>query len=140
MTENNIKVFEYPDFGIIRTIEEDGKVLFCASDVAKALGYAKPNNAVSAHCRYPVKRGAPHPQNPNKQIKMLFISEGDVYGLIIHSRLPSAPQFENWVCNEILPSIHSRGVYAVEELLNDPDFAIKTFKALKEERERVKAL
>ena len=85
-----IQAFESPEFGTVRTLEEGGKVLFCAHDVATALGYQKPQNAIATHCRYALKRGIPHPQVPDKSIEMLFIPEGDVYRLIVHSDLPSA--------------------------------------------------
>jgi len=120
-----LKVFENEKFGQVRIIEEDGKPLFCAYDIAKALGYAKPRNAVLDHCRYALKRGAPHPQSPNKQIELTFIPEGDVYRLIAHSKLPSAEQFEKWVFDEVLPFIRKNGGYIVgqndmtpEELLS----------------------
>lgn len=53
---NQLKIFEHPKFANIRTITEDGKTLFCGSDVAKALGYKRPNEAITAHCRGTVKR------------------------------------------------------------------------------------
>ena len=56
---NQVQVFENEQFGKVRIIDEDGKVLFCGSDVAKALGYARPNDAVSRHCRATVKRSSP---------------------------------------------------------------------------------
>ena len=61
--ENELMIFNNPEFGEIRTIEEDGKVLFCGSDVAKALGYSKPQNAIDRHCKCPetgrkTRRGA----------------------------------------------------------------------------------
>ena len=93
MTENNktmVTVFESKDFGKVRTVDIDNKIYFCGSDVAKALGYARPNDSISAHCRCTVKHSIPHPQSKNKEIEMLFISEGDVYRLIAHSKLPSA--------------------------------------------------
>ena len=64
---NEIKIFNNPDFGEIRTIEEEDNILFCGSDVAKALGYSRPSDAITAHCRYTVKRSTPHPQAKNKQ-------------------------------------------------------------------------
>ncbi len=112
---SNIEIFQNEEFGEIRTIEEEGKVLFCASDVAKALGYEKPNNAVSAHCRSTLKRGIPHPQSIGKTIDVLFIPEGDVYRLITHSKLPSAEKFEAWVFDEVLPAIRKTGGYIAGE-------------------------
>ena len=84
---NELQIFQNEEFGEIRTIEEDGKVLFCASDVAKALGYARPNDAVTAHCRATVKHSTPI---SGKIQEINFIPEGDVYLLITHSKLPSA--------------------------------------------------
>lgn len=117
MTENNktmITVFESKDFGKVRTVDIDNKIYFCGSDVAKALGYARPNDSISAHCRYAVKHSIPHPQSKNKEIEMLFISEGDVYRLIAHSKLPSAEHFESWIFYEVLPTIHRTGSYIME--------------------------
>ncbi len=54
---SDVQILKNEQFGEIRTIEENGKVLFCGSDIAKALGYAKPNNAISAHCKGTLKRG-----------------------------------------------------------------------------------
>ena len=105
---NELQIFQSEEFGEIRTIEEDGKVLFCASDVAKALGYEKPNNAVATHCRATLKRGTPI---SGKIQEINFIPEGDVYRLITHSKLPSAEQFESWVFDEVLPAIRKTGGY-----------------------------
>ena len=112
---NMIRIFENEEFGSVRTFEEQGKVLFCGSDIAKALGYSKPNNAISAHCRCALKRGIPHPQSTEKTIIMTFIPEGDVYRLISHSRLPSAEKFESWIFDEVLPTIWRTGGYVSNE-------------------------
>ena len=112
---NEVRIFENEMFGTIRTLEENGKVLFCGSDIAKALKYAKPINAVTAHCRCTLKRGIPHPQAPDKKIDMIFVSEGDVYRLITHSRLPAAEEFESWVFDDILPTIRRTGGYVANE-------------------------
>lgn len=137
---NEIQIFTNEQFGEIRTVEENENVLFCGSDIAKALGYVRPNDAVSSHCRYTVKRSIPHPQSVDKQIEMSFIPEGDVYRLIIHSKLPSAEEFEHWVFDEVLPSIRKHGMYAIDELIENPDLGIAALTALKEEREKRKAL
>lgn len=108
---SNLQLIKSEQFGSVRTMEEDGKVIFCGSDVAKALGYARANDAISGHCRYTVKRRIPHPQAPNKTIEMYFIPEGDVYRLITHSKLPTAEQFERWVFDDVLPSIRKTGKY-----------------------------
>lgn len=101
-------IFNNPEFGQIRTIEEDGKVLFYGSDVAKALGYKRPKDAVSAHCKGAVKRRTL--TNGGEQ-EMNFIPEGDIYRLVTRSELPGADQFERWIFDEVLPSIRKNGGY-----------------------------
>lgn len=108
---NDLKIFSNAEFGQIRTVEIEGKVYFVASDVAKSLGYEKPANAVAMHCRYTLKQGIPHPQNPDKKIEVNVIPEGDMYRLIAHSKLESAERFESWVFDEVLPSIRQNGYY-----------------------------
>ena len=78
---NQMEIFKNPEFGSIRVIEENGKYLFSGTDVAAALGYSNPRDAIIRHCRYVVKRDAPHPQSPDRKISMTFIPEGDLYRL-----------------------------------------------------------
>lgn len=114
---NKLQAFANDQFGTVRIIEEDGKVLFCGSDVAKALGYARPNDAVSAHCRATVKRSTPI---SGKMQDINFIAEGDVYRLIVSSKLPKAQEFEVWVFDTVLPEIRKTGGYiAGEERMDD---------------------
>ena len=109
---NAIDKFQSEEFGTLRTMDEDGQTYFCASDVAKALGYAKPNNAIQKHCRScdTPKRGTIVDQLGREQ-EARFIPEGDVYRLIAHSKLPTAERFESWVFDEVLPSIRKHGGY-----------------------------
>ena len=141
---NELKVFNNPEFGEIRTIEENGKVLFCATDIARALGYSNPRDAIKRHCRCVVKRDIPHPQSPEKFIEMLFIPEGDIYRLAAKSELPGAEKFESWIFDEVLPSIRKHGAYMtpekIEEVLLNPDTIINIATQLKEERQRRAAL
>lgn len=138
-----IQVYESGDFGSLRTVEEDGKVMFCATDVAKALGYARPADAVKAHCRGSVNY-RPITDSLGRIQQAKFISEPDVYRLITHSKLPNAERFEAWVFEEVLPSIRSHGGYLtqskIEEALLDPDTVIKLATNLKAEQERRRAL
>ena len=78
------------EFGKLNILVENGKELFPANDAAKLLGYTNPYGAVQKHCRSLLKREVPHPQSPDKKITVNFISEGDLYRLIIRSRLPAA--------------------------------------------------
>lgn len=115
---NALHVFKNSSFGQLRTIEEDGKIFFCATDVAKALGYINPRDAISRHCRGVVKRDAPT-QGGIQAIT--FIPEGDVYRLITHSKLPGAEKFESWVFDEVLPSLRKDGYYSLAPQENKPD-------------------
>lgn len=134
---NELKIFENAEFGQVRTIEIDGKPYFCGSDIAKSLGYSNANDAMGRHCRAIVK----HDTHISGKIqKINFIPEGDIYRLITHSKLPSAEKFESWVFDEVLPSIRKHGMYAIDELINNPDLAIKALTALKDEREKNQAL
>lgn len=131
-----METFSSQEFGSVRIIEEDGKYLFCGIDVASALGYSKPRNAITAHCRYALKQGVPHPQAPDKLMEMFFIPEGDVYRLIVQSKLPSAERFESWVFDEVLPTIRKHGAYVSDNVLNNPDLLEQALNALKAEREK----
>ena len=105
---DELMIFNNSEFGEIRTIEEDGKVLFCGSDVAKALGYKRPADAITAHCKGSVIRRLP--TNGGKQ-DAKFIPEGDIYRLAAKSELPGAERFESWIFDEVLPSIRKTGEY-----------------------------
>lgn len=104
----DISTFNNSEFGEIRTIQNDSGILFCGSDVARALGYARPADAISAHCKGVCV--LPTPSAGGVQ-NTKFITEGDVYRLIAHSKLPGAERFERWVFDEVLPSIRKHGAY-----------------------------
>lgn len=125
---NELMLFDNEEFGEIRGVEIEGKPYVVASDVAKALGYAKPNNAIKQHCKYTLKWGIPHPQNINKTLEVNLIPEGDIYRLIIRSKLPSAQKFEEWVMDEVLPQIRQTGGYI--PLFEEDDDATIMAKAL----------
>ena len=132
---NDLQIFKSDQFGEIRTVEADGKVLFCGADIANALGYTNARKALSDHCKGVTKRDTP----TNGGIQSLsFIPEGDVYRLITHSKLPAAQQFESWVFDEVIPSIRRNGAYmtdsTLEQALTSPDFLIQLATKLKEEK------
>ena len=106
-----LQIFKNDEFGQVRTVEIDGKPYFMASDIAKALGYARPNDAIQQHCRATVK----HRTHISRKMQDVnFIGEGDVYRLITHSKLESAERFESWVFDEVLPSIRKTGGYSMK--------------------------
>ena len=137
---NEIKVFDNPEFGKVRTMEINGEPYFVGKDVAEILGYTKARNAIASHVDSEDKKDAPIQGDLGGTQEMTVINESGLYSLILSSKLPKAKEFKRWVTSEVLPSIRKHGAYAVDELLNDPEFAIKTFTALKEERERSKRL
>ncbi len=136
-----VSTFRNNEFGEIRTIEEDGKILFCGVDVAYALGYLKPRNALNTHCKGALKRGA---LTAGGVQEMTFIPEGDVYRLITKSHLEKAQKFEHWVFDEVLPSIRKHGGYMTKNLLEEsrknPDVLLEFAHRLLEENNRNKEL
>lgn len=138
---NQMEIFSNQEFGSIRTFEQDGKVLFCGKDIAKALGYQRTADAITAHCKGVCV--LPTPSNGGIQ-RMKFIPEGDVYRLIVHSKLPSAERFERWVFDEVLPSIRKHGVYMSDSILDQviqhPEVIYTLAKELVAEREQLEGI
>lgn len=132
---NELKLFENEEFGQVRMVEIDGKPYFVGKDVANALGYSNPRDAISRHCKGVVKHDTPTSSGIQS---ISYINEGDMYRLITHSKLESAERFESWVFDEVLPSIRKHGIYAtdnvINNILNNPDFGIELLTKLKEER------
>lgn len=138
---NELQIFNNPEFGEIRTLDENGVPLFCGNDVAKALGYAVPRKALFDHCKGVLKRNIP--TNGGIQ-EMSFIPESDIYRLVFSSKLPTAEKFTDWVTTEVLPSIRKHGAYmtpdTMQRFIADPDFAIGLLTALKDEQAKSRAL
>ena len=126
--ENMIQVFENKEFGKVRTIEENGKVMFVASDVAKALGYSRPADAITAHCKGAVKHRLP--TNGGMQ-DLKVITESDMYYLVANSKLPAAEKFKSWIfdkistMNKVITIANIRGYISVNGtvMLNAEDVA-----------------
>lgn len=137
---NELKIFKNSEFGEIRTVEIDSEPWFVGKDVAEVLGYSKARNAILAHVDTEDKKDAPIQGDLGGTQNMIIINESGLYSLILSSKLPHAKAFKRWVTSEVLPAIRKHGLYAKEELLDNPDIAIAAFKALKEEREARKAL
>lgn len=139
---NELMIFNNPEFGEVRTLEEDGKVLFCGSDVAKALGYSRPKDAISAHAKGAVKRRT---LTSGGEQEMSFIPESDLYRLVFSSKLPTAEKFTEWVTAEVLPSIRKHGGYVNgQERLSPEELMAKALmvaqKTLAEREARLSAL
>lgn len=131
-----LEIFKNEEFGEVRTVMIDDKPYFVANDIASALGYKRPADAVSAHCKGSVKYR--YLTNGGQQ-EVKIIPEGDVYRLIIKSKLPNAQKFESWVMDEVLPAIRKHGAYmteqTIEKALTSPDFLIQLATQLKQEQE-----
>lgn len=106
-----LQVFESDEFGEVRTVEERGNVLFCGSDIARALGYDQPHKAIKQHCKDDGGMFYTVIDSLGREQQAKFINEGNLYRLIINSKLPTAEKFEAWVFEEVLPSIRKNGGY-----------------------------
>ena len=135
----NLQVFTKDEFGTIRTVQMNNETYFVGKDVAEALGYANPKNAVPTHVSEEDKLST-QIEYAGQRREVTVINESGLYSLIFGSKLESAKRFKHWVTSEILPSIRKHGMYAVDDLINDPDLAIKAFTALREERNKNKLL
>lgn len=121
---NEVQIFENEEFGSVRTVEINGKPYFVGKDVAKALGYKDTVNALKQHCRGVVKHHLT--DSLGREQDAVFIPEGDIYRLVVRSKLPSAERFESWVFDEVLPSIRKNGGYiAGQESLSDDELMAK---------------
>lgn len=137
--ENEITIFSSEQFGEVRTAGTAENPLFCTNDICRALGYANGRDAVAKHCDEGDVAKCDTPTESGTQT-MTYVNESGLYSLIFGSKLASAKQFKKWVTSEVLPSIRKHGMYAtpqtIENLLSDPDNAIKLLQTLKEERQQ----
>lgn len=136
---NELKIFSNSEFGQVRTVTIDNEPWFVGKDVAEALGYERTADAIRQHVEEEDKLTRCFADSGQNR-QMYIINESGLYALIFGSKLESAKRFKHWVTSEVLPSIRKHGVYAVDELINNPEMAIKAFTALKEEREKNKVL
>ena len=138
---NELKIFENEQFGTIRTVEIDNTPYFVGKDVAEALGYAKPENAISAHVDEDDKTTTLiQGTGSNYKSKAVIINESGVYALVFGIKRPKAKEYKHGVTSEVLPAIKKHGVYAVDEVLENPDMLISALQALKEEKAKAKRL
>lgn len=136
---DDIQIFKNEVFGEVRVVGTNEEPLFCAKDVATALGYSDTADAIQRHCKSGKKVFCPH-GNGMGGTNMVYIPEKDVYRLIMRSNLPNAEQFQDWVCDEVLPSIRKHGGYLtpdkIEEVLSNPDTIIRLAMQLKDEQSK----
>nr|DAH34195.1 MAG TPA: repressor domain protein [Caudoviricetes sp.] len=143
---NDIQIFQNPEFGKIRTIDRDGEPWMVGVDVAKALGYAAPRNAIASHVDEEDKTSALiQGTGSNYKSMAILINESGLYSLILSSKLPNAREFKRWVTNEVLPSIRKHGGYiAGQDQLTPEELMAKALqvanKTLAEREARISAL
>lgn len=135
---NELQVFKNAEFGSVRTTIINGEVFFVGKDVAEILGYSNPQKALRDHVDEEDKT-----VNESFTVNgttVILINESGLYSLILRSQLPKANLFKRWVTSEVLPAIRKHGIFAVEEIMNNPDLLIYALTELKEEREKRKSL
>lgn len=131
----NLQVFNNTEFGSIRTAAIDGEPFFVGKDVAEVLGYSNTRDALTRHVDAEDKTdGVAIRDAIGREQTPVLINESGLYSLILSSKLPKAKVFKHWVTSEVLPAIRKHGVYAVDQMLNDPDALITALQAYKDER------
>lgn len=141
---NELKIFENKEFGQVRAVEIEGEPWFVGKDVAKALGYNNPRDALSKHVDEEDKNTVAFRDGTSGNPNQTIINESGLYSLVLSSKLPGAKRFKRWVTSEILPSIRKHGAYMTPETLEqailNPDMMIRLCTALKDEQEKNKRL
>lgn len=121
---NQLKIFEKAEFGSVRVVTYKNEPWFVASDVAKALGYERPADAVNIHCKK-ANKITQYCDSPDRvktpPINLNIIPESDVYRLVMRSNLPAAIEFQDWICEEVIPSIRKTGGYMVATPNDTPE-------------------
>ena len=140
---NEMKLFENPEFGAIRTVEVGGEPWLVGKDVAQALGYSNPRDALDRHVDDEDK-AAVGIHDGSQSRNMTIINESGLYSLVLSSKLPTAKKFKRWVTSEVIPSVRKHGAYMTPETLEaailNPDVMIQLCTALKGEQDKRKAL
>lgn len=116
---NEMRIFQNKAFGAVRVVEHNGAPWFVGNDVAKALGYERPNDAVNAHCKKINKFS--YGNSPQGAMPYNIIPESDVYRLVMRSNLPGAVEFQDWVCEEVIPTIRKSGGYLATKPDDTPE-------------------
>lgn len=136
-----LQTFSNAELGSVRTVTIDSKPYFVGKDVAEILGYCNTRDALAKRVDDEDKLdGVAICDSIGREQKPVLINESGLYSLILSSKLPGAKKFKHWVTSEVLPAIRKHGMYATDDLIANPDIAIAAFTALKQEREKAKAL
>lgn len=159
MSKNEIKVFDNAEFGEVRTVVVDGEPWFVGKDICLNFGDTNHNRTLS-RVEDEDKMTLPITDAIGRKQNAIFVNESGLYSILfamqpqkannngvsdaypieVQERISKIKRFKHWVTSEVLPSIRKHGMYAVDDLIANPELAIKAFTALKEEREKNKAL
>lgn len=131
---NDIQIFNNEQFGQVRVITKDGEPWFVAKDIANILGYSNSRKAIYDHV-YTEDKGVTKCDTLGGSQELTTINESGLYSLIFGSKMESAAKFKRWVTSDVLPSIRKHGMYATDELINNPDLLIAAATKIKEERQ-----
>lgn len=135
------QIFNHPEFGEVRIVDNNGEPWFVGKDVAEKLGYKNPNEAIADHVEAEDKLNSKTLSSLNLDLGQRggwLINEGGLYSLTIRSNMPNAKKFTRWLTHEVVPSIRKHGVYmtaeAAEKIITNPDFIIGLAQQVKEAR------
>lgn len=130
---NNLQIFNNAEFGSVRTVLVNNEPLFCLADVCRALDLEQASR-VKTRLKQDGVTTSKVIDSLGRAQRATFINEPNLYKIIFQSRKPNAEKFTNWVTTEVLPAIRKRGVYAMDELISNPDLLIAIATQLKEEK------
>lgn len=137
---SDIRIFNHPQFGAIRTAGTPDCPEFCAMDLCRALGYSNGRDAVAKHVDDDDVAKRDTADSLGRTQQLTYVNESGMYSLVLGSKLESAKKFKHWVTSEVLPTIRKHGAYmtdtTIDSILADPDNAIRLLQTLKEERQQ----
>lgn len=140
---SDLQMFQNPEFGRVRIVEVNGEAWMVGKDVAEALGYKNPRQALASNVEAE-DRGVHSVDTPSGEQEMTIINESGLYSLVLSSKLPNARKFRRWVTTEVLPTVRRHGAYMTPETLQaailNPDTMIQLCQQLKAEQERSRQL
>lgn len=140
---SDIQLFQNPEFGRVRIVEVNGEAWMVGKDVAEALGYKNPRQALASNVEVE-DRGVHSVDTPSGEQEMTIINESGLYSLVLSSKLPNARKFRRWVTTEVLPTVRRHGAYMTPETLQaailNPDTMIQLCQQLKAEQEHSRQL
>ena len=139
--ETQLQIFKNPDFGDVRTVIRDGEPWFIATDVCRALDVDSTATRRLDEDEISALRLTQTSSNGVSQEREVnIVNEPGLYSLVLGSRKPEAKAFKRWITHDVIPAIRRHGMYAIDDIIANPDLGIAALQALKEEREKRQAL